>query len=480
MTTQELILPALSLGTLIVMAVYPVYREWWRAIRRYPFEAFLLLALFIGIFFLGGVRTQGDELVDTTRIARIVLYISLSGLALLNFLLKRISPAAINNAVIFMLVYGLAAMATSIYSVYPALTLWKGFEVVTQVLIAAVIATRIKSIEDANRIFGLVWFILTFIIASLLWGALLYPDEAFRPFLDNTGHVASEDVFGSGLRGVFPKMHLNSVTQIGSILSAVAVSYLAALPPGGKRLPAMSLLIASLIVMLLGHSRTSIFAFTLTLLVIALYVNKRSLRLVVTGSAVTLGVLSAVSGVITTYLLRGQTTEQFTSLTGRLPFWETILDSIMDSPIIGKGFYATTRVLYGLPGVDNTYLNVMLGGGILLLAIFIVPIIIIAWHIYISRPTHVPAGRSDAYRMLWMQTAGLFIILLIRSSSGPSFDANHFNLILFLVCSIGAATLARERRISQTPLKQAVAAANSRLPGRILRKKKAPTPLSNS
>ena len=471
MTTQELILPALSLGTLTVMAAYPMYREWWRAIRHYPFEAFLLFALFIGIFFLGGERSKGDELLDTTRIARVVLYITIAGLALMSFLLRKKRAAPINTAVILMLVYGIAAMATAIYSVFPALTLWKGFEVVTHVLVAAVLATRIARTEDANRIFGLIWFILTLDIASLLWGALLFPDEAFRPFLDNTGHVASDDTFGNGLRGVFPKMHLNSVTQIGSILSVVAVSYLAALPPRDKRLPAMILLIGSLIVMLFGHSRTSIFAFTLALLVIALYVNKRSLRLAVTGSAVTLGVLTVVSGVIATYVLRGQTSEQFASLTGRLPFWSAILDNIMDSPLIGKGYYATTRVLYGLPGVDNTYLNVLLGGGILLLAIFIAPIIMIAWHIYKSRPTHVPAGRSDAYRMLWMQTAGLFIILLARSASGPSFDANHFNLILFLVCSIGAATLARGRKIVQTPVTKSAAAAGNRLSKGGLRKK---------
>ena len=476
MSQQQLILLALSLSTTAALGVFPVFRSWWKAAMEYKTEALLLTLLFIGLLFLGGVREAGaTSLLDPLRIARIVLYTFITGVSLLTFILSPKQKTALSSAMLFMAVYGLLAMATAAYSVYPPLTLWKGFEVITHVSVAAVMARRVATIEDANKIYSLVWLIIAYLVASFLWGAVLYPDAAFRPFLDNTGRIANEGTFGSGLRGTFPRMHLNSVTQIGAIMGVAAVSYLASYQ-GKRRKPVLFLLLASLMVVLLGHSRTSIFAFVLALIVMAMYVKHRGIRIGVLAGGAAIGITAAVSGVVTEYLLRGQTAEQFSSLTGRLPFWDTVIGAIMDSPVIGYGFYAGTRILFNLPGVDNTYLNVMMGGGIILLVIFLAPIAITAWNIYVTRPSRTPGGQRPAYQLLWMQTAGLFIMLFLRSLSGPSFDANHFNLILFLVSTIGAATLVRNRRLAGTQAEPSADTSTpdpaAAAPDRILRRRK--------
>ena len=449
MTQQQIVLTLLSLATVVALGIFPVFRGWLASVSRYRIEALFLVLLFIGLMFLGGERTPGTAtLLDPLRIARIIDYTLLTGLSLL-LLIGGHGSARINAALIAMGVYGVVAIGTAAYSVYPPLTLWKGFEVITHVCVAMLIARRATSIQTTNELYGLVWLILTYLIATFLWGALLYPDDAFRPFLDNTGRIASEGTFGSGLRGTFPKLHLNSVTQVGAIMAISAIAYLAAYPER-RRKPMLILLAASLSVVLLGHSRTSIFAFVAAVFVMALYVRHKGIRITVLVSGTILGVTAAVSGVISEYLLRGQTEEQFASLTGRLPFWEIVIDSIMESPFFGYGFYAGTRMLLGLPGVDNTYLNVMMGGGLFLLIIFLTPIFITARNIYVSRPRKTAAGQNPHYQLLWMQTAGLFILLVTRSLSGPSFDANHFNLILFLICTIGAAVLARHRNATNT------------------------------
>jgi O-antigen ligase len=133
-------------------------------------------------------------------------------------------------------------------------------------------------------------------------------------------------------------------------------------------------------------------------------------------------------------------------MTGRIQFWETIIDKIMESPLLGYGYYSSARVLFDVPGADNSYLTVMLGGGIVLLIIFLIPIFIGSYHIYLARPSKSRELGAGYYISLWMQVAGLFIILLTRSLTGPSFDAHHISLILYLLTLIGAECLYRNRR----------------------------------
>ena len=121
------------------------------------------------------------------------------------------------------------------------------------------------------------------------------------------------------------------------------------------------------------------------------------------------------------------------------------MEKVMESPMFGYGYYSSARVLFNAPGADNTYLTVLLGGGIVLLIIFMIPIAIGSYHIYLSRPSKSRERSARFYTALWMQVAGLFTILLTRSITGPSFDAHHISLMLYLLTLIGAECLYRNR-----------------------------------
>ncbi len=447
MSQQDSIILALSLISIISISYLPIFSAWRKTIGKYKIESFLVFGLFIGVFFLGGERAEGTTgLVDTRRMIRIALYLLIAASSLLILLKTKIRTWHFGTGLTFMTIYAIYGMFSAVYSVDTLLTLWKAFEVLTHVLVAAIIVTRMNTIENALNLTGIFWLTIIFILCSLLWGILVSPDEAFRPFLDNTGAVASHGTFGSGLRGSFPKLHLNSVTQVGAIVSMLSIVMLSSTNITASKKPLLILFIFGISVTILGHSRTSIFALAIALLVIAYYLKNRRLRFFIIATGTVIGITAIASGLITEYILRGQTEEQFSSLTGRLDFWDVVIKAIMEQPIIGYGFYSGTRILFGLPGVDNTYLNVLMGGGFILFIIFIIPIFRIIHDLYFTRPSLRHVDKSGAYRSLWAQTSGLFILLFLRSLSGPSFDANHFNLILFLLCINNANTLYHFRR----------------------------------
>lgn len=435
MGLQSLSILALSVVATALILFFQPFRRWRRGFIIAPFGAFLLYLLFIGTLFLGGERTAGSELLDPLRLARIVLFSTITGFAWLDLILTKRKRAPINTVVWIMFAYGAMAMATASYSLDPKLTLWKGFEVLTHVSVVAVLCRRIGSVDDALDILGLFWIVLLFIAISLLVAIPISPEIAF-----------SETSKGIALlHGVAFTVNPNTGTQIGGLILLVAVSLLIASPPGSNKWIVFALFILGAVVMLLTHSRTSIFATAIALCMLAV-VSRKAWIIV---SIFTLGLLFFVSGYVseyaTTFILRGQSEAQFTGLSGRLQFWQTVWGTFVERPILGYGFYAAIRSLYGVPGADNTYLQVLMGGGVVLLSVFLLAICVLAIQLFRTRPRWQTLRGQPAYFLLWTQTASLFILLLIRSITGPSFDAHHINLTLFLVCAVAASALVRYR-----------------------------------
>jgi O-antigen ligase len=71
---------------------------------------------------------------------------------------------------------------------------------------------------------------------------------------------------------------------------------------------------------------------------------------------------ATVSGRVATYLGRGQTREQFLSMTGRTRAYEHALIAFQDAPIFGRGQWADRIIIH--EHVHNSYLQALLNGGI--------------------------------------------------------------------------------------------------------------------
>ncbi len=194
--------------------------------------------------------------------------------------------------------------------------------------------------------------------------------------------------------------------------------------------------------MLLSRSRTSIFAGVAGILAVVFFSGRTTLFW---ASAATMSSLWFFSDAVIAYIRRGQSQELFTSMSGRTPFWETIWPQVLESPIIGSGYYAAQRKLFGVSSVDNTYLEVLLGLGIIGLTIFLIPIGLTAVALIKARPS---PGQSSPEARLWFQLLALFILLFVRSLTGPSFETLHWNLVMFMVLIVSVSAL---RRFGHSP-----------------------------
>lgn len=450
MTSANLLILGLSLTSLAFLSALQPVRQWFRGFKKFPGPAFLLLLLLVGIFFLGGAREPGSELVDPLRVTRMALFVTIVFLAFLDLLARGKAGARVNSALWLMLCYGIVAMATAAYSTDPLLTAWKGFEVITHVLVAMAIARRIFNTEDALTALGLAWLGLAFATISVFWGIVLFPDDALRREISMVGFQPITQ-FTAMYGGVFPRLNPNEVTQIAAIMTLAAFSYTIAERTPRFYLSAIILLGISLVDMYFSHGRTSFVAALLAVFVIAIFSgNKKAFSLVAIGLILFI-FISSFSEYARNYFLRGQTEEELGHLSGRVPFWKDVWEVFSDRPLFGYGYYSAQRELFNTSGVDNSYLNVLLGGGILLLTIFVAPIVLIATQIFRYRPSLRHHTHDKNSTLLWMLTSSLFILLIVRSATGPSFESHHHNLILFLLCSVAASRLGLVHK-SQKPV----------------------------
>jgi hypothetical protein len=112
--------------------------------------------------------------------------------------------------------------------------------------------------------------------------------------------------------------------------------------------------------LLLSHTRTALLGLVVALLLAgltAMFSDGRVRRFL--GNALGLGATVAVlfGAVVQTYLLRGQDSEQLTSLTGRANVWDALLarDRSVDELVMGVGL--TDKSYAGLP-IDSAWLSV--------------------------------------------------------------------------------------------------------------------------
>lgn len=426
----KLTLLSLSMVSLLITRLLPGTRNWWAVVKKKKIDAFLFLLLFISVMFLGGVRSE-NALIDPTRAARIGVILLVLALSWYRILTVPRSSSVVPLSLKFMVVFALAAGATGLYSLHATLTVWKALETFAHVSVAIALAKNVETLEDAQGVINLIWLALLYLVISTMLGALLFPGLAYKQFQ----HF-------QGLSTLYPSLNLNTGSQVGASMGIGAIAL--ALNSRTKSAVLVMLLIAAagISMLVLARSRTSLFALVACLLVFAFYGRSAAIKVVTIAGTL---VIAVAWTAVRSYIYRAQTQVQFESMTGRVQFWEMVIEEVMKSPIIGYGYYSGARMIFNVPGADNAYLTVLLGGGVLLCVVFIIPVLVGTYQLYLSRPSKSLHRGTELYKSLWMQVAGLFTILIMRSVTGPSFDAHHIALTMFVFVLIGAGTLYRYR-----------------------------------
>jgi hypothetical protein len=227
--------------------------------------------------------------------------------------------------------------------------------------------------------------------AHLLLGAtvvlsLAYaPSQAWRPLRS----------FGTGyrLQGVIIPMLPPRVGEVGAVLLGLALIGLVCRKL--STLPAVGLIVLGGVLIAASRTRTSAAAVAGGL-VLALIITRKTWMgriacLVVPGL---LGLAFLTIGSLHTWLLRGQETQQITSLSGRTTSWQAVVDEkvSIQTAIIGHGL-GNKRVLLrrgegdiDVMAIDNSWLGLYWETGLLAVAIVAIALIL-AWVAVLRAPT---------------------------------------------------------------------------------------------
>ena len=256
-------------------------------------------------------------------------------------------------------------------------------------------------------------------LASVLLGAMIAPGRA--------------GATGGRLSGVIWPMGPTQVGQYAAVaVGLTIVLWLARLLSGRVTLVGVTF---GLAILLLTHTRTALVGLVAGLLVAGLSlftINARVRKSFAAGAgAVSLAVIT-VSGVVTTWLARGEGTEGLTTLTGRTSFWTLVLQTPRTKFQEVLGFGLSNASVNGLPIDSNWLASYMQEGlfGVVVCAMILVWLYVLAFF--------QPRGARRALALF------LVTYCLLASFTEDAFtDASTYLLHLVVAASLIALPLSR-------------------------------------
>jgi hypothetical protein len=187
-------------------------------------------------------------------------------------------------------------------------------------------------------------------LGSVLLGMMVFPGHAFE--------------YGGRLTGVIWPMYPTQIAQYAAmVIGLTIVLWLGRVFSGRATL--VSVAVAALI-LLLTHTRTALAALAVGVLIAGLSlftVSTRVRKFFATGATiVSIGAVT-LTGVVTTWLTRGQDTAALTTLTGRTDFWSLVLNMPRTRFQEIFGFGLSNASVDGL-SIDSNWLSSYLTEGL--------------------------------------------------------------------------------------------------------------------
>ena len=306
--------------------------------------------------------------------------------------------------------YCTMSVISTLWSVYPAWTLYKSLEYLVNVAVLAAILATVCSAPEYSNLFNLNWAFYGLLLASVWLGALVWPREAWQT---NIGTL------GLQLYGVLPAIDANSVGEYGAILAIVSLRRLF-LPSYGKsdRLWYGLACTFGLTALALSQTRSAMAGFLVGAILVLVFSKRKALATFVLSGAAALISVGGAGSLLWKFLLRGQSPELFRSLSGRLDWWEFGWEQILKSPWVGFGAYtARFQVLAKLgesdaSSIHNTFLEVLFGVGI----VGLVPVLVALFGAWWSLIRSLRNPSLDFFeKALAVEALGVLAVVSVRS-----------------------------------------------------------------
>jgi len=377
---------------------------WWHGV-------WLLLLLSSLVFRIRDMHAIESQVVDVWAVYRILL-VAISVLLLLFCTFKRSgwTCVLVRGLTGALAAYVLVCIVSTLWSVYPAWTLYKSLEYfVDLALIAAVLAT-VRSVESYKTLFDWTWVLATGLLATVWAGALLWPDRAFP---------INGELLRVRIAGVVPAQDPNNVGEGAAILAIVALTRLQRRAIRAQRLFYLVVFIVSLVTLIVSQTRSAIVGFLLGALLVLVFSRSYKALTVIALAIVLLVSFTSSSSIAKTFWQRGESQDAVEGFSGRLPVWQFGWQSFVNQPLTGYGAYAAGRfsVITGIVDPDwsstlSDYVEILVGTG----ACGLIPIVVAlvgSWWLLVR--TCRSGNRQTLPYQLAVEAIGVLAIITTRS-----------------------------------------------------------------
>ena len=398
--------------------------RWWHGLWLLLFVSGLVLRIRSG-------HSLQEEGLDSSAFVRIAL-VSLTALVLLARLALRKTlfiSSMLRGLIGILTAYSLICIASTLWSVYPAWTLYKSLEYLVDVSMLAAIVATVRSTEGYRNLFDWTWTLYGLLLAFVWLGVLIWPEEAFHQGIG---------VLGVQLEGIFPAVSANSVGEFGAVLAIVALARL--LRTAGAKSDRTwygLLFVASFITMIFAQGRAAIAGFVLGAILVLSFSKRVGLSVLLASGATLFLSRTAASGLLWEFLQRGESERDIQSLSGRLEYWQLAWQKFLERPLIGYGAYAAGRsfVIAGLgedPGsMHSEYVEILVGTGLLGMVAVVITLLATWWWLIRSFRNSSLNGFENS---LAVEALGVLAVVSVRSFFSPNLFW-HAPLIFFIVLS---------------------------------------------
>ena len=244
-------------------------------------------------------------------------------------------------------------------SINPKLTAYRGVELATGLLVvlAAVRFGGRNAIERLERL--LYWFIVLLIL--VVWSnVLLFPGRAI---------IRDIAPLPFQIQALYPVVASNGIGSLGVLLTLWSLGRLMLGERVNRRL-SLAMVALGVATLVAAQYRTGYIALAAGLGLLLLARGKRVLAIVALSVVLVAGIWG-VRSQAEPFLLRGQSRDQASQLSGRLEYWEHAIPVWERSPLIGRGLVTATRfeVLAPLGAtrtstIHSTWVEALVGTGV--------------------------------------------------------------------------------------------------------------------
>jgi O-antigen ligase len=358
-------------------------------------------------------------------------------------------PSLFSGLVGIFILYPLLSLLSTVWSVNPLWTAYKSLEFSVDVSLLAAIVATLQSVTEYRRFINWTWTLLGFLIVTSWIGAFINPAQGLYGNGDPNLHAA---VMSMRLFGIVPVVSSNDLAEISAILGLVSLCRIF-MDEDSQRWKNRYWYVFAVacVTLIFTQTRGAFLAFLVGL--VALLILTRKYLLVAVGGVtsfviiVPLLVLTKLGDQVQNFLLRGQTAEGASGMSGRLETWQASLEKVAQHPLTGYGGFGAKFVILSKAseGSDtlSSYIDSLLNIGVFGFLLLVVVVFLAGRSLFRSMRDF---RLSQAENYLALEMFIIFIVLSIRSVESSNLVTHP--MISFLTILSVAEFFRRRRRLA--------------------------------